>query len=76
MKQVIVYGSGCKNCTVTEEKIKAFAAAQGISINVKKETNLMEIMNAGVMSTPGVSVDGQVVHTGSVPNEAEIAQFL
>ena len=76
MKNVIVYGSGCSNCTVTLEKLQAFAKANDIEVQVTKETDMMAIMQAGVMSTPGVSVDGQVVHTGSVPNDAQVAKIF
>lgn len=76
MKHVIVYGSGCKNCTTTADNIKAYAQANNLQIEVSKETDMMAIMQAGVMSTPGVAVDGQVVHSGSVPNDQQIAEFL
>ncbi len=40
------------------------------------EKDLREIMRYGVMSTPGVVVDGQVVHAGGIPDRARIAAWL
>jgi predicted thioredoxin/glutaredoxin len=37
---------------------------------------LQEIMKYGVMSTPGVVVDGKVVHAGGIPDRAKIAGWL
>ncbi len=76
MKKVVVYGSGCKNCTITAEKLQAFAQTNGIEIEVNKETSMMAIMQAGVMSTPGIAIDGKLVHTGSVPNDAQVEAML
>jgi predicted thioredoxin/glutaredoxin len=37
---------------------------------------LRDIMGYGVMSTPGVVIDGKVVHAGGVPSRAKIEQWL
>ncbi|OAN10872.1 redox-active disulfide protein 2 [Photobacterium jeanii] len=76
MKTVQVYGSGCKNCTVTAERIVAAAQKLGIDVQVEKVTSLEAIMNAGIMSTPGVGVDGVVKHTGSVPSLERVHELL
>ncbi|CAM3466924.1 thioredoxin family protein [Parendozoicomonas haliclonae] len=76
MINVNVYGSGCKNCQVTAERILAAGHELGLEINVEKVTDLEKIMEAGVMRTPGVSVNGQLVHSGSVPSEQLIREFL
>ena len=33
-------------------------------------------MSYGVMSTPGVVIDGQVVHAGGIPSRDRIEQWL
>lgn len=73
MKEIIVYGTGCKSCNETAEKIAEFANQRGIKINITKEKDIMAIMNAGVMSTPGIAVDGVVAHTGSIPSDEQLA---
>ncbi|GAK87572.1 thiol-disulfide isomerase and thioredoxins [Vibrio ponticus] len=76
MKTVQVFGSGCKNCKVTAERFTEVALELGLAINVEKVTSLELIMQAGVMSTPGVAIDGMVKHSGSVPSLDLVHQLL
>ncbi|MCE0492928.1 thioredoxin family protein [Vibrio salinus] len=76
MKIVKVLGSGCTNCVNTAKLIEKVAQEQGIDITVEKVTDLEQIMNYGVMSTPGVVMDEQVVHSGGVPKEQDIVTWL
>jgi small redox-active disulfide protein 2 len=76
MKDIKVLGTGCANCRSTVKLIEEVAAAKGVSITLSKVEDLPEIMKYGVMSTPGVVVDGKVVHAGGVPDRARIAGWL
>ena len=76
MKNINVYGSGCKNCVNTAALIKQTAEQLNIDVDVAKVTDLQEIMKAGVVSTPAVSVDGKIVHSGSVPDVDAVKTFL
>lgn len=76
MKTVKVLGTGCANCRNTIKLIEEVAAEKGVAIELSKVEDLPEIMKYGVMSTPGVVVDGKVVHAGSVPDKARIAGWL
>ncbi len=76
MKEVNVYGSGCKNCAVTAERIAEIGRALNLDIKVTKVTDLEKIMIAGVVSTPAVGIDGQLVHSGSVPSEDQVRAML
>ncbi len=76
MKQVQVYGSGCKNCSITADLFTQAAASLGVEIQLEKVTNLELIMKAGVMSTPAVAIDGQLCHSGSVPDYDKVMTLL
>lgn len=76
MKDIKVLGTGCANCRNTLKLIEEVAAEQGVAVNLSKVEELPEIMKYGVMSTPGVVVDGKVVHAGGVPDRAKIAGWL
>ena len=76
MKTIKIYGSGCKNCINTAELIIQTAKQMPLEINLEKVTDLQAIMEAGVMSTPAVAVDGKLVHSGSVPSQNEVGAFL
>lgn len=76
MKNVKVLGTGCANCRNTIKLIEEVAAEKGVAIELSKVEDLPEITKYGVMSTPGVVVDGKVVHAGGVPDRARIAGWL
>ncbi len=76
MKEIKVLGSGCSKCVKTAELIQLIANDCGVSVSVIKETNPEVIMNYGVMSTPAVVVDEQLVHSGSIPDEKKIQSWL
>jgi len=76
MKQIKVLGSGCRNCKTTAELINTIAAEKGIEVTVEKIEDIGQIMGYGVMSTPGVVIDGKVVHAGGVPDRKTVENWL
>ena len=76
MKTVKVYGPGCKRCEATETMVKDAAAKLGIAVTVEKVTDAKSIAMAGVLSTPGLSVDGRLVHAGGLPDAAKLEGWL
>jgi small redox-active disulfide protein 2 len=76
MKNVKVLGTGCANCKATAKVIEETARAKGVEIELEKVEDLGEIMSYGVMSTPGVVVDGKVVHAGGVPSRDQVDGWL
>lgn len=76
MKEIKVLGTGCANCKNTIALIEKIALAKGVAISLQKVEELKEIMGYGVMSTPGVVIDGKVVHAGGVPSGDKIEQWL
>ena len=76
MKHFKVLGSGCRNCEITANAIKTAASQAGVEIELEKVTDIAEIMSYGVMSTPGVVIDGKLVHSGSVPGPDLVRAWL
>ena len=76
MKNIKVLGTGCANCKTTYKLIEEAAAAKGVAVQIEKVEDLQAIMGYGVMSTPGVVVDGKVVHAGGIPAKDKIAGWL
>ena len=76
MKQIKVLGSGCRNCEITAKIIAQAAREAGVEIALEKITDIAEIMSYGVMSTPGVVVDGKLVHAGSVPGPDQVRSWV
>lgn len=71
-----VLGTGCANCKSTIALIDQVAKAKGVPVTLEKVEELRDIMGYGVMSTPGVVIDGKVVHAGGVPSRDKIEKWL
>lgn len=76
MKEIKVLGTGCANCKSTIALIEQVAQAKGVAVSLQKVEELKDIMSYGVMSTPGVVIDGKVVHAGGIPARDKIEQWL
>lgn len=71
-----VLGTGCANCKNTIALIDQVAKAKGVAVKLEKVEELRDIMGYGVMSTPGVVIDGKVVHAGGVPSREKIEHWF
>ncbi|HRK18789.1 MAG TPA: thioredoxin family protein [Hyphomicrobiaceae bacterium] len=76
MKDVKILGPGCKRCDAAVEMVKAEAAKLGIDIKIEKVTDYAAIAGYGIASTPGIVVDGKVVHAGGLPKLESIGPWL
>ena len=76
MKNIKILGTGCTNCKTTYKLIEEAAKAAGVEVELEKVEDMPQIMSYGIMSTPGVVVDGKVVHSGGVPSKESIEAWL
>lgn len=76
MLNIKVLGTGCANCKTTMKLIEQEAVANNVEVELEKVEDMQAIMGFGVMSTPGVVVDGQVVHAGGIPSKDSISGWL
>lgn len=76
MKNIKVLGTGCANCKTTLKLIEDMAKEKGVELQLEKVEDMQAIMSYGVMSTPGVVLDGKVVHAGGIPSRDKIAGWL
>ena len=76
MKEIKILGTGCAKCNQLADAVKAVVAAEKIEANVQKIEDIQQIVSYGVMSTPGLVVDGRVACTGRVPSGDELRQML
>ncbi|BAP55164.1 thiol-disulfide isomerase [Thioploca ingrica] len=76
MKNIKVLGSGCANCKATLARIETVARAKGVAVTLEKVEDFAQIASYGVMSTPGVVIDGKVVHAGGIPEQKQIESWL
>ena len=74
--EIKVFGPGCARCSQTEQLVKDVLATKGVEASVTKVSDMKEMMMAGIMSTPAVSIDGVIKSTGKIPSKDEVASWL
>ncbi|HWQ54276.1 MAG TPA: thioredoxin family protein [Bryobacteraceae bacterium] len=76
MKQLQILGTGCLKCTKLAENTAAAAAELGFEFEIRKVTDIAEIIAFGVIATPALAVDGEVKVVGKVPSVGELKSIL
>ena len=76
MKNVMVLGTGCAKFRSTLALVEAVAREKDVPIVIEKVEDLPSIMGYGVMSTPGVVINGLVVHAGGVPTRGKVESWF
>ncbi|HBK07638.1 MAG TPA: thioredoxin family protein [Acetobacteraceae bacterium] len=76
MKNIKVLGPGCKRCVATAEMVQSQADRLGVPVSIEKVTDYAAIAGYGIASTPGIVIDGKVVHAGGLPKAEDLARWL
>ncbi|MEL7666675.1 MAG: thioredoxin family protein [Actinomycetota bacterium] len=74
--EIKVLGTGCAKCKQLEKTVRAAVDEMGLDATVEKVTELTDIMEYGLMSTPGLVVNGEVRLAGRLPKLAEVKSIL
>lgn len=71
--KIEIFGTGCSKCKKLFENAQA---AAGTDAEVVKVEDIQQIMNAGVMLTPAIAIDGEVKSAGKVLSVDEIKKMI
>jgi small redox-active disulfide protein 2 len=75
--EIKILGSGCANCHKMEEMAKQAVKELGIAAEVAKITDIGEIARHGILSTPGLLVNGKIKHSGKpLPNLEKVKEMI
>jgi len=74
--EIKVLGPGCRNCKTLEQRVNEALSSIGASASVSKVEDYDEILAFGVMATPGLVIDGEVVLSGKVPTVSALAELI
>lgn len=74
--EIKVLGTGCAGCRTLYETVTQAIAELGIPAAIVKEEDIAEILSYGVMTLPGLVVDGRVVSAGRKLSLAEVKKLL
>jgi small redox-active disulfide protein 2 len=71
-----IYGSGCAKCQQLTANAEAAARRLGLSVEVEKVTDMNAIIDAGILRTPALAVNEDIVVEGKVPSSTELEALL
>lgn len=76
MLKVKVLGPGCANCKRLEQITRRVVEELAPEAEIVKVTDYQQIVDLGVVSMPGLVINGKVVSSGRVPSEAELTAWV
>lgn len=74
--EVKILGTGCKKCNTLETKVRELIEKNSIDAVVEKVTDIKEMINYGIMMTPGLVINEKLMSTGIIPKEDQLLNWL
>ncbi len=74
--KIKVLGTGCPKCKKLYAEAQKAIASSGVQADLEKVEKITEIIKYGVMSMPGLVIDGEVKASGRIPNSEEIVSWI
>lgn len=74
--KIEILGTGCAKCLKLEELVNEVVKESAVNAEISKVKDIKKIMTYGVMTTPGLVVDGQVKIAGKMPTEEQIRGWI
>ena len=76
MNIIKVYGSGCANCKKLEQMCYNALQELQIDASVEKVSDLQEIVKTGILSTPGLEINGKMISSGKLPTQSTLVRWI
>lgn len=76
MSKLQILGPGCAKCQSLLDRVEQAAQELGLEVETEKIEDIGKILSFGVVRTPALAIDGEVVVTGHVPSVATLKGFL
>lgn len=74
--KIQILGTGCPKCKQLAQNAEKAIQALSLDAEVEKVTQITDILNYGVMTTPALAVDGQIKSSGKVLSAEAIKELL
>ena len=74
--KIKILGPGCSRCKTLEKIAHDVVAEMGINAEIKKEEDIVKIMNYGIMHTPGLVINEKLIMSGRIPTAAEMKEII
>jgi small redox-active disulfide protein 2 len=74
--KIEIFGPGCHRCVEVEKAVKSVVLELNIVADVEKVKDITKIVDAGIMQTPGLRINGKIKCLGRIPNVEEIKKWI
>lgn len=74
--KIEVFGTGCPKCNMLEANVKKALKDLGVEAELSKVTDIEQMVDRGLMTTPALAIDGEVVVAGRVASVAELTELI
>ncbi|UCD55501.1 MAG: TM0996/MTH895 family glutaredoxin-like protein [Candidatus Omnitrophota bacterium] len=74
--KIEVFGPGCYRCQQVEKTVRDALSELNISADIEKVKDMGKIVEAGIMLTPGLRIEGKVVCSGRIPKIEEVKKWI
>jgi len=76
MIEISIVGSGCLNCRRLEALCREIVEENNILASISKVTDWRQFTALGIMLTPGLLINGNVVSSGKIPVKATLTHWI
>jgi len=74
--KIEVFGPGCHRCVEVEKAVKSVLSELNIVADVEKVKDITKIVDAGIMQTPGLRINGKIKCFGRIPKVEEVKIWI
>jgi len=74
--KIEVFGPGCPKCQLVEKAVRDAVAELNVPAEIEKVKDMMKIIEAGIMLTPGIRINGKIKCSGRVPKVDEVKKWI
>ena len=74
--EIKVFGPGCAQCDQLEQQIFQVLSELNLTADVEHVRDVKEIAKAGIMGSPGLMINDEVVAVGKVPSKEKLKSML
>jgi len=74
--KIQILGTGCPKCKKMAELAESAAKELGLQYELEKVIKISDILDFGIVATPGLAVDGKVLAAGGVPTAEQVKRLL
>lgn len=76
MSKLQILGPGCSKCQCLLDRVEKAAGELELDVTTEKIEDIGKILSFGVMRTPALAIEGEVVVMGHVPSVARLKELL